>query len=446
MNKEEIQKIQLAIHDLINQEKYDEALPLIYTVLEEYPNEAATLNFLGYIWLMGDKPAFAYQFFRRALQEMPGNKAIWTSLGRAAHELNMYEDALKYFLKSAELDPTYALAYSNAAATLVQTSKWDDAEKACKMALECNPNDLHGQLNLAHTYLAKGEWDKGWAEWHKSLGGKFRKEWVYGDEVRWDGTKDKTLIIYGEQGLGDEIFYGSCIPDAINSSKQVYIDCDPRLEGLFKRSFPEAEVHGTRKEDSPEWLADKKFDYRCAIGGLPQFFRHTNKHFPGTPYLKADPERRTMWRGLFDSWGKKVIGLTTKGGIKHTNAKGRELTQEDIEPLLKLKDYVIVSLDYSVERKLDGVKYFDFATSAKDYDDTAALIAECDLVLGVNTTAQHCAAAMGVKTWCLVPTWHQWRYAQPSMPWYRHMRIIYQDNDTWKEVINKVAKQLNGTW
>jgi tetratricopeptide (TPR) repeat protein len=403
MDLNEIKNIQLAIHDLINQEKYDEALPLIYSVLEEYPNEAATLNFLGYIWLMGDKPAFAYQFFRRALQEMPGNKAIWTSLGRAAHELNMYEDALKYFLKSAELDPTYALAYSNAAATLVQT-------------------------------------------WHKSLGGKFRKEWVYGDEVRWDGTKDKTLIIYGEQGLGDEIFYGSCIPDAISSSKQVYIDCDPRLEGLFKRSFPEAEVHGTRKEDSPEWLADKKFDYRCAIGGLPQFFRHTNKDFPGTPYLKADPERRTMWRGLFDSWGKKVIGLTTKGGIKHTNAKGRELTQEDIEPLLKLKDYVIVSLDYSVERKLDGVKYFDFATSAKDYDDTAALIAECDMVLGVNTTAQHCAAAMGVKTWCLVPTWHQWRYAQPSMPWYRHMRIIYQDNDTWKEVINKVAKQLNGTW
>ncbi len=101
-----------------------------------------------------------------------------------------YEDALKYFLKSAELDPTYALAYSNAAATLVQTSKWDDAEKACKMALECNPNDIHGQLNLAHSYLAKGEWDKGWEYWGKSLGGKFRKEWVYGDEVRWDGTKD----------------------------------------------------------------------------------------------------------------------------------------------------------------------------------------------------------------------------------------------------------------
>ena len=232
MDSNEIKKIQLAIHDLINKEAYDQALPLIYTILEEYPNEAATLNFLGFIWLQGDKPAFAYQFFRRALQEMPGNKALWTSLGRAAHELNNYEEAIKYFLKSAELDPSYALAYSNAAATLVQMSRWEDAEKSCNMALECNPDDIHGNLNLAHVYFAQGKWDKGWKQWGKSLGGKFRKEWVYGNEQRWNGEPNKDLIIYGEQGLGDEIFYGSCINDAIAISNKVYIDCDPKLEGL----------------------------------------------------------------------------------------------------------------------------------------------------------------------------------------------------------------------
>ena len=442
MDKQEIQQIQLAIHDLINKEAYDQALPLIYTILEEYPNEAATLNFLGFIWLQGDKPAFAYQFFRRALQEMPGNKALWTSLGRAAHELNNYEEAITYFLKSAELDPTYALAYSNAAATLVQTSKWADAEKSCNMALECNPEDLHANLNLAHVYFAQGQWDKGWKQWSKSLGGKFRKEWGYGDEQRWNGEPNANLIIYGEQGLGDEIFYGSCIPDAIAISKKVYIDCDPKLEGLYRRSFPTAEVHGTRKEDSPPWLADKTFDYRCAVGGLGEFFRHDNKDFPGTPYLVADPERRLMWNGLFKSWGKKVIGITTSGGIKHTNAKGRKLTEDDLQPLLRRKDIQLVSLDYSVDRKIDGVKYFEFATDAKDYDDTAALIAELDMVLGVNTTAQHCASAMGVKTWCLVPKWHQWRYAQPSMPWYRSMRLIYQDDRTWREVIESVASQI----
>ena len=139
MDTTELKKVQLAIHDLIQKEQYDLAMPLINEVLMVYPNDAATLNFLGYIWLMGEKPAFAYQYFRRALQEQPGNKALWTSLGRACHEMDNFEEALKYFLKSAELDPNYAMAYSNASASLVQMSRWDDAEKSAKMALECDP-------------------------------------------------------------------------------------------------------------------------------------------------------------------------------------------------------------------------------------------------------------------------------------------------------------------
>lgn len=437
MDKQELQKVELAIHDLINKDEYETAMPLINEVLEHYPNDSAALNFLGYIWLQSDKPAFAYQCFRRAVQESPGNKALWTSLGRATHEMDMYEEAIKYFLKSAELDPNYALAYSNAGASFVQMSEWKKAEDVCLLALDADPNDLHAQLNLCHAYLAQGKWEKGWKQWAKSLGGKYRKEWHYHDESRWQKQPDKNIVIYGEQGLGDEIFYGNCIPDAINISKKVYIDCDSKLEGLFARSFPDAEVHGTRREEYPEWIKDKSFDHRCAIGGLPEFFRLNSKTFPRQPYLKADPQRKLMWRSLFDSWGKKVIGLTTHGGNKRTNAKGRELTQEDLEPLLK-QDYKFVSLDYNIEKKLDGVEYFPFATQSNDYDDTAALIDELDMVIGVNTTAQHCSSALGIKTICLVPKWHQWRYAQSSMPWYRHMRLVYQNDKTWKQVIEQL--------
>jgi len=105
---------------------------------------------------------------------------------------------------------------------------------------------------------------------------------------------------------------------------------------------------------------------------------------------------------------------------------------------LSRDDLILISLDYEVDEKIDGVKYFPFATQSSDYDDTAALIAELDAVIGVNTTALHCAAGLGVKTICLVPKHHQWRYAQPSMPWYRHMSLKYQDNKTWKEVIESV--------
>lgn len=451
MDAQELRECQLAIHDLIQHEDYENAIPLIYAVLEEYPNDAATLNFLGYVYLVGDKPAFAYQHFRRALQEDPNNKSLWTNLGRANHELDNSQEAINCFLKSAELDPGYAMAYSNASATLVQMSAWDDAEKAAKMALDCDPNDLNAQLNLSHCYLAKGDWVEGWKHWGKSLGGKFRKEWSYGDEERWDGSANKRVVIYGEQGLGDEILFSSCIPDAIETCQKVWIDCDPKLAGLFKRSFPKAHVHGTRREQSPDWVVAAPIEARCAMGGLPEFFRKTDKDFPGKSYLTADPERRIMWRALFDSWEGKVIGITTHGGKKMTNAKGRKILLDEWLPLLQKKGYHFVSLDYKPEdneflEEINGVKIhkFPFATQSEDYDDTAALIAELDMVIGVNTTALHCAAALGVKIWCLVPKYHQWRYARPYMPWYRDMRLIHQGERTWGEVIAQVASKHHG--
>lgn len=441
MNRDELKECQLATHDLIEAEDYENALPLIYAVLENYPDDAATLHFLGYIWLMTGKEAFAYQLFRRALQEAPNNKAIWVSFGRACHELGIYDKAIMAFLKSAEIDPTYSLAYSNAAATFIQRSEWDKALQSCNMALECNPNDIHAQLNLAHCYLAQGEWVKGWEHWEKSLGGKFRKEWTYGDEPRWDGSKVKNLVIYGEQGLGDEIFYGACINKAIEQAENVYIDCDPKLETLFKRSFPKAKVYGTRRDSNPEWVNDVQFDARCAMGSLPRFFCTDSKRFPNTPFLVADEDKRNAWRKTFDKLrkgGKRIVGFTSHGGTRLTNESGRKLTADDLAPLLKRKDIQLVCLDYKIDEKIDGVEYFEEATQSQDYDDTAALIAELDLVIGINTTALHCSAALGVQTICLVPKWHQWRYALPSMPWYRFMRLVYQDDKTWHEVISGV--------
>ena len=255
------------------------------------------------------------------------------------------------------------------------------------------------------------------------------------------------MVVYGEQGLGDEIFYGSCVPDLIETSQKVLIDCDPKLTGLFKRSFPKAEVHGTRLDPSPPWVAGASIEARVAIGGLPEFFRKKDKDFPGTPYLVPCPDRKLMWQALFKSWGKKVVGITTHGGGRHTNEKGRKIELEDWLPVLQTKGYEFVSLDYKPNPDLEmfcelndvHVHQFNTITQSKDYDDTAGLISALDLVIGVNTTALHCSAAIGVKTIALIPTYHQWRYARPFMPWYRSMRLITQEDKTWGEVIAKLV-------
>lgn len=428
-----------ALRDLLHRKDFENALPVIHTALTWYPNDAELLHTLGAIYDDGGKFGFSYQLFRRALQEDPKNPVVWTALGHAAHQMQRNDEAVNCYMKAAELDNGYALAYSNGAATLIEMSQWEDGKKSAEIALTIDKDDPNAHMNMAYAHLALGDWTDGWKAFSLSLGGPWRREWTYGDETRWDGSEGKNLVIYGEQGLGDEIMFASCAPDAIKRSKKVYLDCDPKLEGLFKRSFPEAEVHGTRKEPSPEWVRNAVIDARASAGSVPEFCRNKDSDFPGTPYLVADPERRLMWRALFDSWGGKVIGIATKGGIKRTNAAGRNVPWALWEPVLSKKGYHFIDLDYAPQDETDPrVHRFPFATQSQDYDDTAALLAELDLVVGVGTTALHCSAALGVRTICLVSKTHMWPFARPRNPWYSCMRQMSQRGD-WKQTLQELV-------
>ena len=430
-------RVLLAVHSLLQKQQFDDALPILENLLADDPNCAASLNFMGYIYLSVGKEQVAYQYFRRALQEEPNNKAVWSNFGMSAYELNRDQEALNSFMKAASIDHDYSPAYSNAAAVLVRQSRWEEGKKSAEMSLECDPSDKNASMNLAHCYLAVGDYENGWKYWGMSLGGKFRKEWNYGDEPRWDGSKGKSLVVYGEQGLGDEIMYVFCLPEVIADCERVYIDCDRRLEGLFRRSFPQAEVYGTRLVDHPEWLETAYIDARASIGSIPEFYRRKDSDFQRKPYLVADPERRRMWRALFDSYGKPVIGITTHGGGKMTNQDGRKIGIADWQPIFDKIDAVWVSLDY--KGNPDGVKAFDWATKTQDQDDLAALIAELDGVIGINTAALHLAGGLGTPIITLVSKHHQWRYARDPYLWSGSTELWYQGEKTWFDTLDRLS-------
>jgi tetratricopeptide (TPR) repeat protein len=437
----EIKDIQKAVFELIQQGELEDAANVVAPLLEQDPNDAIALNFLGIIHLELHNFHLAYQYLRRALQEKVNIAPVWVNFGLAAHELGRNDEALKAYLKSAEIDNEYVKAYVNAAALFIEEARWDEAQKSCEIALQIDPESDMAKKNLAHVHLAKHEWVLGWKYWELSLGNKYRKEWVYGDEKRWDGTKGKAVVIYGEQGLGDEINYASCVPDAINDCKKVIIDCDPKLEKLFKRSFPKADVYGTRRDGKPYWLKDARIDARCAISSLPGFYRTKDEDFPGKPYLKADPELVRMWKGMFAEWKKPVYGLCLHGGSKLTGASWRKLAPEDFSPLFAL-DAVFISLDYKGHLKHPKIKEYQWATQCDDYDLTASLIAALDGVIGVNTTAIHCANGLGIPTHILVPTKKQWRYEPAkdgSYVWTKTAKLYQQGkNDSWRDVIRRV--------
>lgn len=437
----EVKEIQKTVFTLIQEGQLEDAMGLVSTLLEQDPNDALALNFLGIIHLELQNFHLAYQYLRRALQEKVNIAPVWVNFGLAAHELGRNEEALNAYLKSAEIDNEYVKAYVNAAALFIEEARWDEAEKSCNIALEIDPESELAKKNLAHVHLAKHDWPQGWKYWELSLGNKYRKEWIYGNEKRWDGTKGQAVVVYGEQGLGDEICYASCIPDAIKDCKKIIVDCDPKLEKLFARSFPQAIVHGTRREAHPDWLSTARIDARCAVSSLAVFYRNKDEDFPGTPYLKADPELVKMWKGLFQSWGKPVYGLCLHGGSKLTGAAWRKIRPEDFSPLFAL-NAEFVSLDYKGHLKHPKIREFRWATQVDDYDLTASLIAALDGVIGVNTTAIHCANGLGIPTHILVPTKKQWRYEPTpdgSYVWSKTATLYQQAKDeNWRDVIKRV--------
>ena len=279
-----------------------------------------------------------------------------------------------------------------------------------------------------------------------SLGGKFRKIITLNDEPRWDGKRVDTLFVYGEQGLGDEIMMASCIPDAARDVGKVVLECDPRLAGLFKRSFPGVDVYGTRRVKSVDWPQQYTVDAGAAIGQLPMFYRPTPEACPGTPYLVADPERRLQWRALLDSLGRKPkIGICWSGGRKWTNAVGRSMGLEAFRPLIEAIDADWISLQYKdpqAEIAAAGlpVRHWPHGATTSDYDDTAALVSELDMVIGVHTAVHHLAGALGVPALVLVPSKGLWIWQLEPMPWYRSARTFKQRADEpWQKTMQRLS-------
>lgn len=418
---EEPNSLYVAAHYLVEKHHYGLAQAIYRVLVERFPERQEAWNQLGRCYQEGHDPHMAYLMFRRSLQMKPRNFPALNNMGLIHINQCEPEEAIKMTTRALALD------------------EYSDAER--REATE----------NMSLAYLGLRQWEKGFSLAEESMGfHPSRKELIYGGEPRWTGESDRTVIAYGEQGIGDEIAFGSCLPDLIDVSRKVIVDCDPKLEGLFRRSFPAADVYGTRFiEDSCEWYDRYKVDNRVSFSSIPKYFRKKDEDFPGTQYLVADPERRIQWRALFDTLPGKKVGIAWNGGIQITGRVRRSLTLDQLSPILS-QDCTFVSLEY-VDRtdeieaynKKTGtrIRHFPYATLSRNYDDVAALVAELDLVISVQTAVVHLCGALGKECWLMTPPRPRWFYMgdEPSVPWYKSVKI-YRYGDKWP--IARLAKQL----
>ena len=440
------------------------AWKIVNRFLQDDPNDYRALVTASFLMRrIGHLPE-AYWFAKGSTQIRPQDAATWINLGHAASEMWLVDESEKCYrtalrcpnIKSEKLRDNTLL---NLSALYIDNGRYADALPNAMQVLESDPSSESAKANVGFCQLATRKWAQGWKNYRSTMGSEWRPKSNYKGEPDWDGEPGKTVVIYGEQGIGDEISFASMIPDAVKHCRKVILDCDPRLAGLFKRSFPAATVYGTRTaKPGTKWdKADREFDASLPIGQIGEYFRTSADDFPGTPYLVPCPDRLRQWKSLFASKGKPVIGIAWRGGIPKTNARNRQLMLDDLLPIFKQVDAHYVSLQYKDATKeiaefgerhpeVDIAQY-RWGTLTSDYDDTAAMIAAMDYVVCIQTAVAHTAGALGTPVTVLVPVASQWRYgtAHDSIPWYNCLRVIRQKkHGEWSAEILRAAREMHG--
>jgi tetratricopeptide (TPR) repeat protein len=428
--------------------RHDEALASLEAALKIKPDFADAHNNLGNVQQALNRELDAIRSYETAIALRPNDAQAHNNLGNALQLLNRYDEAIAQYHTAIGLKPDYAEAHSGLGVVLQALGRDDEAVRHYDQAIRLKGDYVEAKWNESLLYLSLGRFSEGWPLYESrwATTGKPRYS-----ERPWNGEPvNGTLLIWGEQGLGDEILYASMVPDVIGYAQSVVLEVEPRLVTLFARSFPDVSVIG--ESHAPY---GGRFDAQAPIGGLGRYLRMDWKSFPRREqgYLVADGERAAGLRRrlLADT----VVGLSwSSQAAKFGKAKSAAL--RDFEPILRWPGCRFVDLQYgdtaaeraAVERETGiRIEHLDDIDNTRDIDGLTALIAACDLVVTVSNVTAHLAGALGKPTWVLVPhgnarLWYWFKDGADS-PWYPHVRLRRQSlGQPWSALMASVADEI----
>lgn len=449
------------------------AAKVLHEGLNLEPENLELMQYLATLYMQGKNYGLVYHLMKRAKEINPADPTFDHNLGLAVmnmapianKEANL-DEAERLLRKALQKYPFWQ-SHSGLAQIALSRGEWDTcishAQKALELAGESPDTTIWQTMGFAH--LAKGNFAAGWEAIEKHIGGEMRRPKPVHGEPYWDGStsiedpdsnlgipRKTRLFVQGEQGIGDEISFASVIPDA-SREMDLVLECDRRLEGLFKRSFPDVEVHGTRTSVRDPIQRDWRgqFDAMCLSGTLSRYYRRKKSDFPRSGFLKADPERRIQWRALLDTLPGKKIGLAWNGGVPMNFRGRRSMRLDDLKYLLKTPGVTWISLEYKdptgeiaeflTKHPEISIKHWPRAAEADDYDETAALVSELDGVVSVCTAVVHLCGALGKKCHVLVPKVPRWFYGIEGREhaWYDSL-ILHRQKKEWP--LDEVRREL----
>ena len=431
----------------------DDAAKYFRKAVDLFPEFAEAHNNLGLVLQAQGDDAGAEAAFAQALSAAPGLGAVHNNMGNARLKQGQMELALACFKKAVELSPASAEAWNNLGETYFRLQRLIEAEGAYRQALALKPDSAEAELNLGILLLLRGDFSQGWKGYEKrwemplirDKRPRFaRPEWA-GEPL--DG---KVLLIYVEQGMGDNlqfVRYLRVLRDRYPAARIYYWGLRP-LARLLADYAASCSV-----ELLPETIPGgvPPIDYHIALLSIPRLLGTTLETIPAeVPYLKPHADLVEKWGLRLAGLKGKKVGLVWASGETYLFHMFRTMQLRQLKPLLDVEGVTWISLQKGsaagqiAEEGLSD-KIFNLMDDVEDFADTAAVIANLDLVISVDTSVPHLAGAMGVPVWLLDRFDTDWRWLlnRTDSPWYPTMRIFRQSLfGDWTSVAADVTNAL----
>ena len=427
--------------------RLDEALGIYDAAIALAPDHAETILSRADVLLRLGRLEASVAGYDRALVLNPTLARGWSNRGVALQALDQPAEAVESYDRALAIAPGFVDALANRGLALRELNRIDAALQSLTAAVEAAPDNPAARVNLGVTQLLAGDLEAGFhnheARWRVEPGLSEARRFT---QPLWLGEEDiagKTLLLHAEQGFGDTLQFCRYAALATARGARVVLEVQPALKTLMRSLDGVAELVAAGEPLPP-------FDLHCPMMSLPAAFATGLRTIPAPlAYLAAPAERLAAWADVAAPSPRLKVGVVWFGKPTHKNDRNRSLHLDLLLQALP-EDVEVFSLQDRTRPRdeptlADHPRIQRFEGRLGDFADTAALAAAMDLVVSVDTSAAHLAAAIGRPTWVLLPFSPDWRWllGRDDSPWYPSVRLLRQPAPgDWRSVMAELHAAL----
>jgi tetratricopeptide (TPR) repeat protein len=411
---------------------------------------------LAAVYGMTGRPARVVALMRELIRRCPDYPEAHNNMGNALKELGLLEEAISAYTQSLKLKPQYPDALNNLGNALKEIGDTNRSIEHFQRALRLDPQNPYFRTNLSHVLLLVGRYEEGWSYYED----RFRKpQHPLSPHARpgcqlWDGSElsaGDRLLVVSEQGLGDTLQFVRYVKTLRERGLEVSLCVQDQLRGLMVSS-------GLDPVPITEAEAELVVEgYWIPMMSLPGHLGvKASQPLEHEPYLRVNQERVQRWRERFANEQRPLVGINWQGNPSHEQgaSRGRSLPLEAFAPLASVLGGGLVSLQKGAgSEQLEACSFRHCFVGCQaeiddawDFEETAAILANCDLVISSDTSVVHLAGGMGVRTWLLLKDVPEWRWGLEGEEtfWYPSMRLFRQrERGNWEELMQRLANALH---